>query len=152
SHLTEPQISSVLTPFRHQQISDQESPFITIQGSFQEKRRIQGQEQDIFQPQEERVRPNDSEAVGLGERSTQEPEIVVNTSRISSPNNRYTTPTQHEHSLSTPESNLNSYTLWFKMSQFTEKTQKKFSELQGIHVRMKTLTASMNKNVKTLQV
>ncbi|MBW0465121.1 hypothetical protein O181_004836 [Austropuccinia psidii MF-1] len=43
---------------------------------------------DFFQPQAERVRPNDGEAVGFGEISTQEPETVVNTSRISSPINR----------------------------------------------------------------
>ncbi|MBW0501032.1 hypothetical protein O181_040747 [Austropuccinia psidii MF-1] len=36
------QISSGLKPFRHQQISGQESPFFTIPGSFQEKTRIQG--------------------------------------------------------------------------------------------------------------
>ncbi|MBW0470649.1 hypothetical protein O181_010364 [Austropuccinia psidii MF-1] len=37
------------------------------------------------------------------------------------------------------------------MSQFSEKTQKKFSELQASHERMKTLTSSMDKTVKTLQ-
>ncbi|MBW0545669.1 hypothetical protein O181_085384 [Austropuccinia psidii MF-1] len=79
------QLSSSFTPFRKQQISGQESPFFTIPGSFQEKTRIQGQKQDHLQPKEERVRPNDPEAVELGERSTQEPEIAVNTSRISSP-------------------------------------------------------------------
>ncbi|MBW0466277.1 hypothetical protein O181_005992 [Austropuccinia psidii MF-1] len=102
------QISSGFTPFRNQQISGQESPFFTIPGSFQEKTRIQGQKQDLFQPKAERVRPNDPEAVGLGERSTQEPVIVLHTSRISSPINRNTTPTQIEHNFVTPESNLNS--------------------------------------------
>ncbi|MBW0495658.1 hypothetical protein O181_035373 [Austropuccinia psidii MF-1] len=82
------QLSSGFIPFRHQQISGQESPFFTIPGIFQEKTRIQGQKQDIFQPRAERVRTNDPEAVGLFEISTQEPEIVVNTSRISSPTNR----------------------------------------------------------------
>ncbi|MBW0478169.1 hypothetical protein O181_017884 [Austropuccinia psidii MF-1] len=86
------QLPSGFTPFRHQKISGQESPFFTITGSFQEKRRIQGQKQDIFQQKAERVRPNDAEAVRLGERSTQEPEIVVNTSRISIPDNRNITP------------------------------------------------------------
>ncbi|MBW0533131.1 hypothetical protein O181_072846 [Austropuccinia psidii MF-1] len=85
-----------LTPFRNQQISGQESPFFTIPGSFQEQKTIQGQKQDLFQPKAERVRPNDPEAVGIGERSTQEPEIVVNTSRISTPINRNMTPTQNE--------------------------------------------------------
>ncbi|MBW0531713.1 hypothetical protein O181_071428 [Austropuccinia psidii MF-1] len=37
------------------------------------------------------------------------------------------------------------------MSQFAEKTQKQFSELEASHDRMKTLTASMDKIVKTLQ-
>ncbi|MBW0463397.1 hypothetical protein O181_003112 [Austropuccinia psidii MF-1] len=87
------QISSGFTPFRHQQISDQESPFFKIPASFQEKTRIPGKKQDLFQPKAERVRPNDPEAVGLGEQSAQKPEIVVNTSRISSPTNSNITPT-----------------------------------------------------------
>ncbi|MBW0534529.1 hypothetical protein O181_074244 [Austropuccinia psidii MF-1] len=144
-------LSSDFTPFRHQQISGQESPFFTILGSFQEKTGIQGQKQYIFQPKAERVRPNDPEAVGLGERSAQEPEIVVNTSRISIPNNRNITPTQNEHSVVTPESNLNSDAPWLQMSKFSYKTQKKFAELQEIHERIKKLTASMEKTAKTLQ-
>ncbi|MBW0555945.1 hypothetical protein O181_095660 [Austropuccinia psidii MF-1] len=67
------QLSSGFTPFRNQNISGQESPFFTIAGIFQEKTRIQGQEQNLFQPNAERVTNNDPEAVGLGERSTQEP-------------------------------------------------------------------------------
>ncbi|MBW0480978.1 hypothetical protein O181_020693 [Austropuccinia psidii MF-1] len=116
------QLSSGFTPFRHQQISGQESPSFTIPGSFQEKTRIQGQKQYFFQPKAERVRLNDSEAVRLGE-CTQEPEIVVNTSRISSPNNRNITSTQNEQSVITHESNLNNDALWLQMSQFAEKTQ-----------------------------
>ncbi|MBW0476480.1 hypothetical protein O181_016195 [Austropuccinia psidii MF-1] len=107
--------------------------------------------QDIFQPKVERVRPHDPEAVGFGERSTQEPEIVLHNSRISSPINRNITPTQIEHNVVTPESNLNSDVLWLQMSQFAEKTQKQFSELQASHERMKTSTPSMDKIVKTLQ-
>ncbi|MBW0514036.1 hypothetical protein O181_053751 [Austropuccinia psidii MF-1] len=145
------QISSGFTPFRKQQISGQESPFFTIPGSFQEKTRIQGQKQDILQPKAERVRRNDPEAVELGERGTQEPEIVVNTSRISGPNNRNITPTVNEHSFVTPESNLKSEALWLKMSQFAEQTQKQLEELQESHERMKTLKATMEKIVKTLQ-
>ncbi|MBW0466459.1 hypothetical protein O181_006174 [Austropuccinia psidii MF-1] len=144
-------LSSRSTPFRNQQISVQESPFFTIPGSFQEKPRIQGQKQDLLQPKAERFRPNDPEAVGLGERSTKEPEIVVNTSRISSPNNRNITPTQNEHSVVTPENNLNSDALWLQMSHFAEKTQKQFSELQESHETMQKLTASMEKIVKLLQ-
>ncbi|MBW0520149.1 hypothetical protein O181_059864 [Austropuccinia psidii MF-1] len=132
-------------------ISGQESPFFTITGSFQEKTGIQGQRQDFFQPKAERVRPNDPEAVGLGERSTQEPEIAINTSTISITTNRNITPTQNEHNFVTPESNLNSDALWLQMSQFSEQTQKQFSELQESHVMMQKLTASMDEIVKTLQ-
>ncbi|MBW0558203.1 hypothetical protein O181_097918 [Austropuccinia psidii MF-1] len=60
------QLSSGFTPVRNQQISGQESPLFTIPGSFQENTRIQGQKPDHLQPEEERVRPNDPEAVGFG--------------------------------------------------------------------------------------
>ncbi|MBW0535462.1 hypothetical protein O181_075177 [Austropuccinia psidii MF-1] len=131
------QLSSGFIPFRNQQISGQESPFFTIPGSFQERTRTQGQRQDLFQPKAERVRSNYQEAVGFGKRSTQEPESVVNNSRISSPINRNITPTQIEHNGVTPESNLNSDALWSQMSQYAEKTQKQFSELEASHERMK---------------
>ncbi|MBW0503863.1 hypothetical protein O181_043578 [Austropuccinia psidii MF-1] len=129
----------------------QESPFFTISDSFQENTRIQGQEQNLFQLKAEGVRPNDPEAVGLGERITQEPQIAVHTSRISSPINRNITPTQIEHNFVTPESNLNINVLWLQMSQYAEQTQKQFAELQASHERMKTLRASMDKIFKTLQ-
>ncbi|MBW0473571.1 hypothetical protein O181_013286 [Austropuccinia psidii MF-1] len=61
-------LSSGFTPFTNQQISGQKSPFFTISGSLWEKTRIKGQKQDHLQPEEERVRPNDPEAVGFGER------------------------------------------------------------------------------------
>ncbi|MBW0488778.1 hypothetical protein O181_028493 [Austropuccinia psidii MF-1] len=89
-------------------MSDQKSPLFSIPRGFKEKTRIQGKEQEFIQKKEERVRPNDPEAVGLGERSTQEPEMAVNTSRISSPNNRNITPTQNEHNVVTPEISLKS--------------------------------------------
>ncbi|MBW0542149.1 hypothetical protein O181_081864 [Austropuccinia psidii MF-1] len=143
------QISSPV-PFRNQQISDQESPFFTIPGGFQEKKRIQGEKQDLSQPKAERVRPNDPEIVGFCERSAQEPEVVVNHSRISSLINRNITPTQIEHNAVTPESNLNSDALWLEMSQYADQTQKQFAELEASHERMKKLTASMDKIVKTL--
>ncbi|MBW0565999.1 hypothetical protein O181_105714 [Austropuccinia psidii MF-1] len=133
------------------EISGQESPFFTIPGSFQEKTRIQGQKQDHLQPEEERVRPNDPEAVGFGERIEQEPEVVVNNTRISSPINRNISPTQIEHNVVTPESNLNSDALWLQMSQYAEKTDKKLAELEASHERMKILTASMDQIVKNLQ-
>ncbi|MBW0551296.1 hypothetical protein O181_091011 [Austropuccinia psidii MF-1] len=65
------QLSSSFTQLSNQQISGQESPFITIPRLFGEKTRIKGKNQDLFQPKAERFRPNDPEAVGLGERSTQ---------------------------------------------------------------------------------
>ncbi|MBW0573398.1 hypothetical protein O181_113113 [Austropuccinia psidii MF-1] len=105
------QLYSGFTPFTNQKISGQESPFFTIPGSFQEKTRKQGQKQDLLQPEEERVRPHDPEAVGFGERSAQEPEVVVYTSRISSPIDTNITPTQIGHNFVTPESNLNSNAL-----------------------------------------
>ncbi|MBW0575553.1 hypothetical protein O181_115268 [Austropuccinia psidii MF-1] len=37
------------------------------------------------------------------------------------------------------------------MSQYAEKTQKRFAELEASHEKMKELTASMDKIVKTLQ-
>ncbi|MBW0559843.1 hypothetical protein O181_099558 [Austropuccinia psidii MF-1] len=145
------QLSSGFTLFRHHQIRGQESPFVTIPGSFQGKTRIQWQKQEIFKPKAEIFRPNDPKVVGLGERSTQEPEIVINTSKISSPNNRNITPTQNEHSVFTPESNLNSDVLWLQMSQFAKETQKRLAELQERHERMKKLTASMDKIFRMLQ-
>ncbi|MBW0530921.1 hypothetical protein O181_070636 [Austropuccinia psidii MF-1] len=102
---------------------------------FWQKRRIKGQKQDFFLPLAERVRPNDPENVELGERSTQNPEIVVHTSRISSPNNRNITPMQTENNFVTAGSNLNSDKLWLKIYQFAVKTQesldfpKRFNEI-----------------------
>ncbi|MBW0570514.1 hypothetical protein O181_110229, partial [Austropuccinia psidii MF-1] len=95
--------------------------------------------------------PNDPETVGLGERGTQEPEVVINNSRINSPLNRNITSTQLENDAVSPESNLNSDALWLQMSQYVEQTQKQFAELEASHGRMKKLTASMDKIVKTLQ-
>ncbi|MBW0478445.1 hypothetical protein O181_018160 [Austropuccinia psidii MF-1] len=110
-----------------------------------------GKKQDHLQTKEDRVTPNDLEAVGFGERSTQEPELVVHNSRTSSPINRNTTPTQIEHNIFTPESNLNSDVLWLQMSQYPEQTEKQFSELEATHERMKILTASMDKIVDNLK-
>ncbi|MBW0471327.1 hypothetical protein O181_011042 [Austropuccinia psidii MF-1] len=145
------QLSSGFKPFRNQQISGQKSPFFAIPGGFQEKTRIQGKKQDHLQPKEERVRPNDPEAVVFGERNTQEPEVAVHNSRISCPINRNITPTQIEHNVFTPESNLNCDSLWLQMSQYAEKTQKHFEELEASHGGLKVLTASMDKIVKPLQ-
>ncbi|MBW0558386.1 hypothetical protein O181_098101 [Austropuccinia psidii MF-1] len=127
------QLSSGFIPFRNQQISGQESPLFTIPGCFQEKTRKQRHKKNLLQPEEERVRPHDPEAVGFGERSAQEPEVVVNDSRISSPINRNINPTQIEHNVVTPESNLNRDALWLQMSQYAEQTQKQFAELEASH-------------------
>ncbi|MBW0589905.1 hypothetical protein O181_129620 [Austropuccinia psidii MF-1] len=63
------------TPLRHQQKNGQESPYFPIPGNFQDKERIIGQEQDFFQPEEERVRPYDSEIFVPAERSTKNQKI-----------------------------------------------------------------------------
>ncbi|MBW0543331.1 hypothetical protein O181_083046, partial [Austropuccinia psidii MF-1] len=139
------------TPFRNWQIRGKESPFFTIPGRFQEKTRKQGLKQDLLQPEEERVRPHDPEAVEFGQRSTQDPEVVVNNFRISSPNDKNISPTKIEHNVVTPESNLNSDALWLQMSQYSEKTHKKFAELEESPERMKELKAYMDKIVKSLQ-
>ncbi|MBW0547480.1 hypothetical protein O181_087195, partial [Austropuccinia psidii MF-1] len=136
---------------KNQKISGQESPFFTIPGSFQEKTRIQGKEQDHLQPEEEKIRPNDPEAVGFGERSAQEPEVVVHKSRIGISLNIFITPTQIEHNVVTPESIINSDAPWLKMSQYYEQIQKQFEEIEASHERMKILATSMDKTVKYLQ-
>ncbi|MBW0590051.1 hypothetical protein O181_129766 [Austropuccinia psidii MF-1] len=51
------------TRLRHQQISDQESPYFPIPGRIPERKRIIRQEQDLCQPEEERVRSYDPELV-----------------------------------------------------------------------------------------
>ncbi|MBW0481082.1 hypothetical protein O181_020797 [Austropuccinia psidii MF-1] len=116
-------------------------------------RKFPGEDKDIsakkdhFQPKEERVRPNDPEAVQFSEKSAQEPEVVVHNSRISSSINRNITPTQVEHNVVTPEINLNSDALWIQMSKFSKQCQKQFAELEESNKRMKKLTASMEKMV-----
>ncbi|MBW0575409.1 hypothetical protein O181_115124 [Austropuccinia psidii MF-1] len=112
------QVLSSSTPFRNQNLTGQESPFFKIPGGFQENTRIQGEKQDIFQPKAETLRPNDPKAVGLGKRSTQEPEIALHDSRISSPIKRNITPNQIEHNIVTPESNINSDASSLQVSQF----------------------------------
>ncbi|MBW0475427.1 hypothetical protein O181_015142 [Austropuccinia psidii MF-1] len=144
-------LSSGFPPFRNQQISGQESPFFTLPGSLQEKTTTQGQKHYLFSLKAERVRPNDPETFGLGERGTKEPVVVVNNSRISSPLNRNITPTEIEHNAVSSGSNLNSDAPWLQMYPCVDQTQKQFAELEASHERMKTLTASMDKIVKTLK-
>ncbi|MBW0492251.1 hypothetical protein O181_031966 [Austropuccinia psidii MF-1] len=126
-------LPSGFTPFKNKKISGQESPLLPIPGSFQEKTRIKGKKQDFIQPEVERVRPRDPEAVKFGERSTHKPEIAVNTpDRIGSPTTRNLIPTQNEDSVVTPDSriNRNELFLWLQMSHFAEKTQKNLVCLQ----------------------
>ncbi|MBW0501874.1 hypothetical protein O181_041589 [Austropuccinia psidii MF-1] len=129
-------------------------PSITI---LHNPRKFPGEDKDTraknnhLQPKEERFRPNNPEAVGLGERITQEPEVVVHNSRISSPINRNNTLTDIEHNVFKPDSNLNIDALWLQMSQYAKHTQKQFSELKGSHERIKKLTASMDKVIKSFQ-
>ncbi|MBW0533727.1 hypothetical protein O181_073442 [Austropuccinia psidii MF-1] len=144
-------LSSGLISFRNKQISGQESPFFTIPGLFQEKTRIQMQRQDIFQPKAERVRPNDPEAVVLGERSTQEPEKVLNTSRISSLTDRNITPTQTGHNVVAPESNLHSDKLWLKMSQFAVKTQQKLDDFKRLNEIFQRNAILQEAKIKAIQ-
>ncbi|MBW0465660.1 hypothetical protein O181_005375 [Austropuccinia psidii MF-1] len=145
------QLYSGFKPFRKQHITGQESPFFTIPGIFQERKRIQREKQDFFQPQKKRVRPNDPEAVGLGVRSTQEPEIVLNNSRISSLINRNITPTQNEHNVVTSETNLNSDKLGLQMSQSAVKNQEKYDELHRSNVRLQELTTLKEEAIKAIQ-
>ncbi|MBW0577432.1 hypothetical protein O181_117147, partial [Austropuccinia psidii MF-1] len=116
------QLPSAFRPFRRQQINDQESPLYTI-----------------------------PEVVGFGERSAQEPEVVVNHSRISRPSNRNITPTQTEHNIVTSESNINNDTLCLQISQYAEQSEKQFAELDASHERTKKLTASMDKIIQNIQ-
>ncbi|MBW0538724.1 hypothetical protein O181_078439 [Austropuccinia psidii MF-1] len=145
------QLSISFKPFGNQQISGQESTLFTIPGIFQEKTRIKGQKQDLFQPKAERVRPNDPKSVRLGERSTKEPEIVVHTSRISSPINRNITPTQTKNNFFKPESNLHSDKLWFQMSQFAVKTQESLDDLMRINERLQRNAILQEATIKAIQ-
>ncbi|MBW0500984.1 hypothetical protein O181_040699 [Austropuccinia psidii MF-1] len=127
------------------------------QQKVQPGKRFPGEKKDtrakkhLFQPKEERIRPHDPEIVGFGERSAQQPEVVVNHSRISTASNRNITPTQTEHNIVTSESNINSDTLCLQMSQYAEQSVKQFVELEASHERMNILTASMDNIIKNLQ-
>ncbi|MBW0543306.1 hypothetical protein O181_083021 [Austropuccinia psidii MF-1] len=145
------QLSSGFTPFRHQRLNGQESPFFTIPDRFQKKTRIQGKEQDIFQPKAERVAPNYPEAVGLGERSTEEPEIVVNTSGISNPTNKNITPTQTENDVVKPGSNLNGDKLWLQVSLFAIQMQEQLDYLKRLNKRLQRNAILQEATIKAIQ-
>ncbi|MBW0472389.1 hypothetical protein O181_012104 [Austropuccinia psidii MF-1] len=146
------QLSSGFIPLIIQQSIGQESPLFTILGSFQENTRIKGQEKDYFKPEEEQIRPHDTEIVGLSQRSAHKPQKIVKTpDRISKPTIRNDIPTQNEDNVVTPKSNIKSNELWFKMSQFSEKTQKEFGKLHKDNVRLQELITLQNTTIHALQ-
>ncbi|MBW0566911.1 hypothetical protein O181_106626 [Austropuccinia psidii MF-1] len=102
-------LPSGLTPHRHQKISDQESQFLPIPGSIQERDSIIGQENYLFQPEAERVRPYDPEIFGPCERSTKNKKTVVNTfDEARSPRIKGNIYAQSEHNFMTPEITIHS--------------------------------------------
>ncbi|MBW0491730.1 hypothetical protein O181_031445 [Austropuccinia psidii MF-1] len=123
-------LPSGFTPLRHKYTSGQESPYLPIQDNIQDRRRIIGQEQDFFQPEEERVKPYGPEIVGPVERSTKKQQRVVNTSNEAiSPKIRNDVSAHIENNVVTPESTMSSNTLWLQFSQFLEQTHKEFEKL-----------------------
>ncbi|MBW0574590.1 hypothetical protein O181_114305 [Austropuccinia psidii MF-1] len=118
---------------------------------FSRRKRIQWQKEDLFQPKAKRVRPNDPEAVGMGEISTQEPEIVLHTSRISNPINRSITPTQAEHNVFTPESNSNSNQLLLQMFQFAVHTQRSLNDFKRINEMFQRNALLKEATIKAIQ-
>ncbi|MBW0507916.1 hypothetical protein O181_047631 [Austropuccinia psidii MF-1] len=106
-------LPSGFTPLRHQQISDQESPYFPIQDRIQERKRLIRQEQDFFQPEAARVRSYDPETVEPVARSTKKQQTVVNTFNApSSPMIRNYISTHMKHNVVIPESTISSNTLW----------------------------------------
>ncbi|MBW0555094.1 hypothetical protein O181_094809 [Austropuccinia psidii MF-1] len=106
-------LPSGFTPLRHQQISDQESPYFLIPGRSQERKRIIAQEQEFFQPDPERVKSYDPEIVGPSEESKKT--VVNNSNEASSPRIRNNISTQIKHNAVTPESTISSNTLWLQL-------------------------------------
>ncbi|MBW0551516.1 hypothetical protein O181_091231 [Austropuccinia psidii MF-1] len=119
-------LPSGFTTLRHQQISDQESPYFPSQDRIQERKKIIGKEQDFFQPEAERVRSYDPEISGPAARSTKKQQTVLNTSNeASSPKIRNDISTQMKNNVVIPESTISSNTLWLQFSQFVEKKSKR---------------------------
>ncbi|MBW0525544.1 hypothetical protein O181_065259 [Austropuccinia psidii MF-1] len=145
-------LPSGFTPLRHQQISDQESPYFPIPDIIQERKRIIGQEQDFFQPEAERVRSYDPGIFGPVSRSTKKQQTVVNTSNAaSSPKISKDISTQMKHNFVIPESTISSNTLWLKFSQFVEQTQKEFERLHESISRLQEVFTLQTKTIHTLQ-
>ncbi|MBW0541237.1 hypothetical protein O181_080952 [Austropuccinia psidii MF-1] len=145
-------LPSGFTPLRHQQISDQESPYFPIPGRIQERKRVIGKEQDFFQPEVERVRSYDPELVGPSKRSIKKQQTVVNTfNEASSPRIRNDISTQTQHNVVIPESNISSNTLWSQFSQFVEQNQKEFERLQEDISMLQAVNTLQTKAICTLQ-
>ncbi|MBW0469087.1 hypothetical protein O181_008802 [Austropuccinia psidii MF-1] len=109
------------------------------------------EKQEFSQQEAERVRPNNPEAVRLGEKSTQDPEIAVNISdKRSSPTATDIILTSHEHNDFTPESIINRNELQLQMSQFSLQSQEKLEMLHGNNVRLQKML-NVKKTFHTLQ-
>ncbi|MBW0536365.1 hypothetical protein O181_076080 [Austropuccinia psidii MF-1] len=123
-------LPSGFTPLRHQQISDQESPYFPIPSRIRERKRIISQEQDSFQPEAERFRSYDPEIFLPAKRSTKKQQTVVSTSNeASSPRISNNISIQIKHNVVTPESTISSDILWLQFCQFVEQTKKEFEKL-----------------------
>ncbi|MBW0496782.1 hypothetical protein O181_036497 [Austropuccinia psidii MF-1] len=110
-------ILSCFKPLRHQQISDQESPYFPIPGKIQESKRIIGKEKDFFQPEGERVTSYYPQLVGPAKRSTKKQQKFVNNSNeASSPRIRNDISTQIKHNVVIPERTISSNTLFLQLS------------------------------------
>ncbi|MBW0498719.1 hypothetical protein O181_038434 [Austropuccinia psidii MF-1] len=145
-------LPSGFTLLRHQQTSGQESPYFPIPGNIQDRERIIGQEQDIFQPEEKKVTPYDPETVGTAERSTKKQQKAVNTSNeASSPKIWNDIYTHIGHNFVTPESTISSKTLWLQFSQFLEQKQKEFERLHENISRLQEVHTLQTKTIDTLQ-
>ncbi|MBW0548346.1 hypothetical protein O181_088061 [Austropuccinia psidii MF-1] len=145
-------LPSGFTPLRHQQISDQESPCFPIPDRIQERKMIIRQEKDFFQPEAERVQSCDPEIVGPVSRSTKKQQTVVHTSNAArSSKIRNDISTQMKHNVVIPESTISSNTLWLKLSQFLEQTQKEFERLHEIISSLQEVYTLQTKTIHTLQ-
>ncbi|MBW0479499.1 hypothetical protein O181_019214 [Austropuccinia psidii MF-1] len=145
-------LPSGFTPLRHQQISDQESPYFPIPDRIHKKKRIIGQEQDFFQPEAERVRSYDPEIVGPVARSTKKQQTVVNTSNEArSPMIRNDISTQMKQNFVITESTISSNTLWLKFSQSVEQTQEEFERLHESISRLQKVYTLQTKTNHNLQ-
>ncbi|MBW0530541.1 hypothetical protein O181_070256 [Austropuccinia psidii MF-1] len=109
-------------------------------------------EQNFFQPEEERVRTTSPEAVEIGKRSTEETDIVVNTShRISTPTIRNAILTQNKHIVVKTESNINSNALLLQMYQFPEQAKKEFERLHEKISRLQEVNTLKPKTINNFQ-